>query len=152
MNRRDQTAPSLDEMMAACQVATRTQPTGWELAFTKAALTGVIPPVDRHRAFIDRARKVLGRVSYKDWAIEEVSASIADRHYAFRVRFDAIDHATDEFSVQRGRPWLLTPEMTDAEIVRTALLAILTAEEHEARESFLFDGQPIFAPHFDLPS
>lgn len=29
------------------------------------------------------------------------------------------------------------------------MLAVLTALEHEARESFLVDGLPIFGPHID---
>jgi hypothetical protein len=34
--------------------------------------------------------------------------------------------------------------------VRTALKAVLTAEEHEARERFLFRGRAIFGPNIDV--
>ena len=49
-----------------------------------------------------------------------------------------------------GRKWRLSPHMTDSEIVGTALKAVLTAEEHEARENFLYRGRPIFGPHLDV--
>lgn len=50
----------------------------------------------------------------------------------------------------RGRKWMLSEHMTDGEIVQTAFKAILTALEHEARETFRYLGQAIFDPHFDL--
>ena len=40
--------------------------------------------------------------------------------------------------------------MTKSEIVQTALMAVLAAEEHETREAFLYRGQRIFSPHYDV--
>jgi hypothetical protein len=40
--------------------------------------------------------------------------------------------------------------MTKSEIVSTALKAVLTAEEHEAREQFQYKSKTIFGPHFDV--
>ena len=40
--------------------------------------------------------------------------------------------------------------MTRGEGVQTALLAVLTAVEHEARERFTYKGQAVFGPHFDV--
>jgi hypothetical protein len=40
--------------------------------------------------------------------------------------------------------------MTRNEIVQTALLACLTASEHEVRERFTYQGHAIFGPHFDI--
>ena len=51
---------------------------------------------------------------------------------------------------QTGRKWLIEDEMTDSEIVLTALKAVLTFEEHEARETFRYKGSKIFQPHLDL--
>jgi hypothetical protein len=50
----------------------------------------------------------------------------------------------------RGRKWFLSPFMSKSEVVQTALKAVLTALEHEARERFLYRGQPVFGPHFDV--
>lgn len=51
-----------------------------------------------------------------------------------------------------GRKWRLSPHMTDMEVVQTALKAILTAQEHEAREQFKVDGVAVCGPHLDLAS
>lgn len=40
--------------------------------------------------------------------------------------------------------------MTNSEVVQTVFLAALQAEEHEVREFFLFNHQPIFRPHYDV--
>ncbi|MGE0751893.1 MAG: hypothetical protein AB7F39_06470 [Variibacter sp.] len=50
----------------------------------------------------------------------------------------------------RGRKWKLSAHMTKSEIVQTAFLAVLTAVEHETRETFKFKGAAIFGPHFDV--
>jgi len=58
---------------------------------------------------------------------------------------------TDEHDQrQTGRKWRISKFMTKGEIVQTALKAVLTAEEHEARERFLYRGYAIFGPHFDI--
>lgn len=49
-----------------------------------------------------------------------------------------------------GRKWLLSPHMTPSEIVNTALKAVLTAIEHEAREKFTYKGVTIYDPHTDV--
>lgn len=54
--------------------------------------------------------------------------------------------------VWRGRKWLLSTHMTEGEIVQTALLACLSAEEHEAREVFQYKGKALFGPHMDMSS
>jgi len=59
---------------------------------------------------------------------------------------------TGEICRQTGRKWYLSPFMTKSEVVQTALKAVLTAEEHEARESFRYRGSAIFGPHFDVDS
>lgn len=51
---------------------------------------------------------------------------------------------------QTGRKWRLSQHMTDSEIVLTAWKAVLTAEEHEARERFRFQGARIFGPHISV--
>lgn len=92
---------------------------------------------------INRYQHVLGHVSYKEWCFEIQVADYAG--HAFLVaRFE--DGGRDWGT----RKWPLSPHMTESEIVQTALLCILVAEEHEAREKFLFRGKPVFGPHFDV--
>lgn len=50
----------------------------------------------------------------------------------------------------KGRKWRLSRHMTDMEFMLTALKAILTAQEHEARECFRVDGVALFDSHLDL--
>ncbi|NOS72036.1 MAG: hypothetical protein HOP33_19175 [Verrucomicrobia bacterium] len=67
-----------------------------------------------------------------------------------RARFMAKDIVTGEPEEQFTRKWLLSEHMTRSEIVATALKCVLTSEEHEAREDFLYRGQRIFGPHLDV--
>lgn len=92
-------------------------------------------------------RMVIAAVSYKDWQI--VIAEDGQRPY-LQVRFSALHVDSGERAEQRGRKWLLSTHMTRSELVATAFKAILTAEEHEAREAFLYRGQAVFGPHFDV--
>lgn len=50
----------------------------------------------------------------------------------------------------KSRKWRLSSYMTDGEVVQTALLACLTASEHEIREQFKYKDVAIFDPHYDL--
>lgn len=50
----------------------------------------------------------------------------------------------------KSRKWFLSPHMTKGELVQTCLKAVLTAEEHEAREKFLYRGRAVLGPHIDI--
>lgn len=50
----------------------------------------------------------------------------------------------------RGRKWLLSRHMTAGEIAQTVLKATITVAELEIRELLLYDGQPVFDPHYDV--
>lgn len=52
--------------------------------------------------------------------------------------------------MEKGRKFYISEHMVDSEIIQTALLAVLTFEEHEARENFLFDGRRPYGPHRSL--
>lgn len=69
-----------------------------------------------------------------------------------RVRFEASSSVTGEVEEQKGRKFHISEHAVVSEVVRTCLLAVLLAEEHEARESFLFCGRPAFGPHIDVGS
>lgn len=49
-----------------------------------------------------------------------------------------------------GRKWYVSAYSEDNEVCQTALKALLTSLEHEAREHFTVDGKAIYAPHYDL--
>ena len=51
---------------------------------------------------------------------------------------------------QATRKWYISSEATKSEIIQTMFKCVLTSVEHEARESFLYKGKPIFGPHFSV--
>lgn len=92
-------------------------------------------------------RALLKLVTYKQWAFEVWED---DGRPYLQVTFEALDLGNSGAYRARGRKWLLSPHMTKSEIVSTALKAVLTAEEHEARESFRYKGKMVFGPHLDV--
>lgn len=71
--------------------------------------------------------------------------------YFMRVLAENVtDNVTGKPMTWKGRKWPLSLHMTDGEVVQTAFLAMMTAIEHEARETFLFQGVAVFDPHYDI--
>ncbi len=95
---------------------------------------------------VHEARDILSQVAYRDWTFH-----VGDGY--LQVQFSAAANPLDPASpaaVMHGRKFLLSAFMTRSELIQTALLAVLQAEEHEARERFLYRGRPVFGPHFDV--
>jgi hypothetical protein len=92
----------------------------------------------------DHFEDILKRVHYKDWTFEVHPTVDGATHYYLRVGFKHGDE------LWHGRKWLLSPHMTDSEIVQTAFLAVKTAEEHETREQFTYLDAAVFGPHLDV--
>lgn len=90
----------------------------------------------------DDVRKILEKVEFRTWRFAVKPTDMAD---TLQVVF--FDRSGNQ---QRGRKWYVSWHATSSEIVQTALLAVLTALEHEAREDFKYDGHAIFGPHFDV--
>ena len=88
-------------------------------------------------------------IEYKNWGF--YVGQKGDVLY-LQVRFLAPDTDSDKpnLQVQKGRKWMLSEHMTKSELIQTCLKAVLTAEEHEAREQFLYKNKAVFAPHFDV--
>ncbi len=93
--------------------------------------------------FENRLYEVLASIKYKDWTIE---AKMEAAGWFLQIAFP------DEGMgiVWKSRKWRLSENMTRSEIAQTALKAVLTAEEHEARERFLYKGRAIFGPHHNI--
>lgn len=89
--------------------------------------------------YLPAIQKLLSHISYKDWAFH--CGMVGEDHFYLQIRFK------DGQETWSGRKWLLSQHMTESEIYQTALKAVLTAEEHEAREKFLVGGRAIFGPH-----
>lgn len=91
----------------------------------------------------------IGELTYKDW---DFYIGRKDNVLYLQVRFLAPDNGAEKPSleIQSGRKWMLSNHMTKSELIQTALKAVLTAEEHEAREQFLYKNKAVFAPHLNV--
>lgn len=92
---------------------------------------------------------ILFRITFQDWHFK--MGQMGDGFF-IQSRFLASDTegGIPTRSWQSGRKWYVSPHSTESEVIQTALKAILTAVEHEAREQFLVDGKAIFGPHLDV--
>lgn len=89
----------------------------------------------------------LADVKFHDW--DFIVGEMGDG-FSLQVRFLARENDNDTsgmLSRQRGRKWHLSRFMTEGEVLRTALRAVLDAQEHEAREQFTYKGKALFGPH-----
>lgn len=97
---------------------------------------------------IETVRAVVARVSYPG-----VTFQVKTDGTRPMVRVscpDGVCNVTGAPVPWNGRWHRLSYHMTDGEIAQTCFLAVILANEHEARESFKVDGVPVFQPHFDL--
>lgn len=96
-------------------------------------------------------QRILDRVRYKhNWRIVVRELDAGTGRLYLQVQFQAPCAVTGRNEVQSGRKWLLSRHMTEGEVLQTALKAVITAEEHEARENFKVDGEAVFGPHLDV--
>lgn len=95
--------------------------------------------------WLDPLRAAVEEIEYKGW--DFLVARDGEGAPYLQIQFE--DPAMDP-TLQRCRRWLLYPSMNRSEAVRTAWMAVLAAEEHEARERFTFRGRRIMTPHVDF--
>lgn len=57
---------------------------------------------------------------------------------------------TGKEEIQKTRKWYVSSHATKSEIVQTVLKAVITSMEHRAREWFLYKGERVYGPHFDV--
>lgn len=97
--------------------------------------------------FLDRFVGVLSSIHYPN-----LTMRFHLKEMYFQVSRDLPCTLTGETKTQKGRKWKISEHMTDSEIVGTIFKAVLTFEEHEVRERFKYQGQPIFNSHYDVNS
>lgn len=95
----------------------------------------------------DEIEKIVSNCKYKDW---DILVRYDDTRPYIQIQFDAPDSFTGVMARQYCRKWMLSPHMTETEIVATAYKAIEAAIIHEMKEDFRYIGEPIFRPHFDV--
>ncbi len=60
---------------------------------------------------------------------------------------DGTDNMSEGHLAWKGRKWRLSRWVSKSEFVQTCLKAVLTTEEHEAREHFRYKSRAIYGPH-----
>lgn len=95
----------------------------------------------------EEIREILKDVKFKNHEF-----LLIQDHYRFLLQIRYMDKCveTGEWKEQKGRKWLISPFATKSEIVQTAFKAIMTSQEHVAREFFTYRGKNVFGPHFDV--
>ncbi|MTD92896.1 hypothetical protein GIW81_00950 [Hyphomicrobium sp. xq] len=90
-------------------------------------------------------RTVLAAVAFPPWVI---ALRYDDGRPYLQVQDpNAVCNATGKPAPWSGRKWFLSLHMTETELVKTALKAVLAAVEHEALERFTYKGVTVFDPH-----
>ena len=97
--------------------------------------------------------KILENVTFNDWRFvidyDTIMGFRTERCY-LQIRVDGVCNMSGEPFAWGSRKWFLSPYMTRSEVVQTAFKAVMTAMEHEVREQFMYRGQTIFDPHYDV--
>lgn len=93
-------------------------------------------------------RETLRSISYKGWSFRIEKDGIG--LWFLQVCVNGPDSLTQAPITWGGRKWRLSMHMTKSELAQTALRAVLDAEEHEAREHFLYNGRAVFGPHTNI--
>ena len=99
------------------------------------------------RLAFQRFADLAAGIRFRDWTITVLERGL---DLFLRASFTAPCNVTGTATMQHSRKWLLSVHMTDGEVIQTAFKCILTAMEHEIREEFTWQGQPIFGPHFSI--
>lgn len=110
------------------------------------------------QASLERFQHHLDRIStpFEGWKLiieTDPKSMPSDPRYWVRVSMeDDIDSHTGLRGYSwKGRPFVLDDEMTDSEIIRTGLMAIRIAAEHELNEKIKVDSRRPYDPHVDIP-
>jgi Nucleoside 2-deoxyribosyltransferase like len=113
------------------------------------AVEHAIALVRRARAplTLDGVRRILDEVRFRDHAFV---VDAMDRGFGLAIHYVDADVETGTPAEQRGRRWYIPPEASASDVVRTAFKAVVTSQEHIARELFTYRGARVFGPHCDV--
>lgn len=96
---------------------------------------------------VDEMREIISMCKYPDYTFEVFEKNGVPY---LQGRYLEPDIVTGDMTDQHTRKWQLSEHMVKSELVQTAFKCALTSAEHRVREHFLYRGQRIFGPHFDV--
>lgn len=98
--------------------------------------------LEKARFSYSELHEIAEQIHYKDWLL--LIRNIDP--YTSMLWWNFMDNGEP----QHCRMWVVDHNQPISDVVRTALFAAITAEEHEVREKFTYKGKKIFGPHFDV--
>jgi hypothetical protein len=104
----------------------------------------------------DRVQYILdNEIKYKDWRFVVGHLDVWenggwDTLLYLRAEWMGADAETGNLEKQQSRKWFLDKHMVKTEVIQTAFLCVLKAEEHEIREGFKYKGKAPFNSHIDI--
>ena len=95
---------------------------------------------------IDRAETLLKQIIFYNYRF-----TVKEGHGGVYLQgqYEDKDIDTGVLETQYTRKWLLSPAMSDSEIIQTAFKLCMTSFEHQCREGFKYKGELIYSPHYD---
>jgi hypothetical protein len=96
---------------------------------------------------IDEIRELIKQVSFRNYIFEVLTKNGA---MYLRAKYLEADVITGKEEWQFTRKWQLSEHMVKSEVVSTAFKCALTSAEHTTREHFLYKGERVYGPHFDV--
>lgn len=96
---------------------------------------------------INEIRGIIKQISFRNYSFEVLEKSGV---MYLRASYPEPDIITGQEEIQHTRKWQLSEHMVKSEIVQTAFKCALTSAEHTTREHFLYKGERVYGPHFDV--
>lgn len=91
---------------------------------------------------------ILKGITYKPgWRL---AAGADSGRWYIQWQFEGPCSFTGKVIEQPCRKWWLSEWMTQGEVVQTAFMAAMAAEEHECREFFKYQSKRLFGPHIKM--
>lgn len=98
---------------------------------------------------MDHVEEIINDIEYQkpayDYEVTAQGGQVLVEILHWRVNAD-----TGDWGWGRGGRRVISPTLTDSEIVRAIFGMTLAYEEHEVREFFTYKGARVFGPHIDV--
>ena len=93
-------------------------------------------------------QEILDRVQFKDR--DFILLTPESGEIFLQMQYWDEDVHTKEPQRQHCRKFRLSRYMTTSEIAQTCFKAVMTSQEHIAREFFTYRGEAVYCPHYDV--
>ena len=96
----------------------------------------------------EEIKEIIARCAFKDRHFVLLTPPNGELFLQLRYLEEDVESGVPEW--QHGRKWRLSRFMTTSEIAQTAFKAVITSQEHVAREFFTYKGVNVYSPHYDV--